>query len=119
MKLAVLCPSEIAYRRFMPALAQVPAFEFVGLAVATAEESCVGVPGAVPDGKDEWVAAQAQKANDFVRDYRFKAAAEAIKAGEKSLSDIAEQCGFGSYSYFSKAFKKHFGVSPKEYRTKD
>lgn len=57
--------------------------------------------------------------NDFVRDYRFKAAAEAIKAGEKSLSDIAEQCGFGSYSYFSKAFKKHFGVSPKEYRTKD
>ena len=72
MKLAVLCPSEIAYRRFMPALAQVPAFEFVGLAVATAEESCVGVPGAVPDGKDEWVAAQVQKANDFVRDYGGK-----------------------------------------------
>ncbi|MBQ3659757.1 MAG: helix-turn-helix transcriptional regulator, partial [Bacteroidales bacterium] len=57
--------------------------------------------------------------NDFVRNFRFKEAAEAISRGEKSLSDIAEHTGFGSYSYFSKAFKKHFGVSPKEYRTKD
>ena len=36
-----------------------------------------------------------------------------------SIADIAEKTGFGSYSYFSKAFKKHFGVSPKEYRTQD
>ncbi len=57
--------------------------------------------------------------NDLVRNYRFKAAAEAIKASQESLSDIAERTGFGSYSYFSKAFKKHFGVSPKEYRTQD
>ncbi len=57
--------------------------------------------------------------NDFVRNFRFKEAAEAIRRGEKSLSDIAEHTGFGSYSYFSKAFKKHFGVSPKEYRTQD
>lgn len=54
--------------------------------------------------------------NDLVRNYRFKAAAEAIKASQESLSDIAERTGFGSYSYFSKAFKKHFGISPKEYR---
>lgn len=57
--------------------------------------------------------------NDLVRNYRFKAAAEAIRSSQESLSDIAEHTGFGSYSYFSKAFKKHFGVSPKEYRTKD
>lgn len=57
--------------------------------------------------------------NDMVLGYRFKAAAEAIRSTRTSLSDIAEKTGFGSYSYFSKAFKKHFGVSPKEYRTKD
>ena len=69
MKLAVLCPSEIAYRRFMPALLQVPQFEFVGLAVATAEESCVGVPEASPEGKDGWIAVQREKAQSFVSDY--------------------------------------------------
>ncbi|MBQ6081622.1 MAG: response regulator [Bacteroidales bacterium] len=57
--------------------------------------------------------------NDMVLAYRFKAAAEAIRGTRTSLSDIAEKTGFGSYSYFSKAFKKHFGVSPKEYRIKE
>lgn len=55
--------------------------------------------------------------NDFVRDYRFKRAAEAIRAGKASLSEIAEQTGFSSYSYFSKAFKKHFGISPKAWQS--
>lgn len=85
MKLAVLCPSEIAYRRFMPALAQVPSFEFVGLGVATSQESCVGVPRATPEGKDEWVAAQFDKANDFVRDYGGKV----YGSYEELLSDRA------------------------------
>lgn len=54
--------------------------------------------------------------NDLVRNYRFKIAAEAIRNTTDALSNIAERTGFGSYSYFSKAFKKHFGISPKEYR---
>jgi AraC-like DNA-binding protein len=57
--------------------------------------------------------------NDMVLGYRFKAAAEAIRNTRTSLSDIAEKTGFGSYSYFSKAFKKHFGVSPKDYRQQE
>ncbi len=54
--------------------------------------------------------------NDFIRNIRFKYAAEGIRNGVP-LAEIAEQAGFGSYSYFSKAFKKHFGVSPKAYQT--
>lgn len=38
MKIGVICPSEIALRRFMPALQQIEDFEFVGLGVCTAEE---------------------------------------------------------------------------------
>lgn len=38
MKIGVICPSEIAYRRFMPALMQVKEFEFVGIAVHSAVE---------------------------------------------------------------------------------
>lgn len=54
--------------------------------------------------------------NDFVRNYRLKSAAEKIINDPLSLSEVAEQTGFSSYSYFSKAFKKHFGVTPKEYQ---
>jgi len=52
---------------------------------------------------------------DFLTSYRLKRAAEKIMENEQSLIDIAEQTGFSSYSYFSKSFKKHFGVSPKKY----
>ncbi|MDR0851648.1 MAG: Gfo/Idh/MocA family oxidoreductase [Clostridiales Family XIII bacterium] len=38
MRIGVICPSEIALRRFMPALQQIEELEFAGLAVCTAEE---------------------------------------------------------------------------------
>ncbi|MCH3941869.1 MAG: response regulator [Bacteroidales bacterium] len=56
--------------------------------------------------------------NDFIRNYRFKRAAELITEGSLQLVEVAEQTGFASYSYFSKAFKQHFGVTPKEYQAK-
>ena len=52
---------------------------------------------------------------DFLINYRLKRAAEKILDNKLTLSEIAEQTGFSSYSYFSKSFKKHFGVNPKEY----
>lgn len=38
IRIGVLCPSEIAFRRFMPALKQLENFEYVGLAAATERE---------------------------------------------------------------------------------
>ncbi len=38
IRIGVLCPSEIAFRRFMPALKQVESFEYIGLAAATERE---------------------------------------------------------------------------------
>lgn len=38
MKIGIICPSEIALRRFMPALQFVSEFEFVGLGVCSVEE---------------------------------------------------------------------------------
>lgn len=32
-----------------------------------------------------------------------------------SLSEVAEQCGYDDYVYFSKTFKTHVGQSPREY----
>lgn len=38
IRIGVLCPSEIAFRRFMPALKQIDTYEYVGLAAATERE---------------------------------------------------------------------------------
>ncbi|MPN27450.1 Regulatory protein SoxS [bioreactor metagenome] len=53
--------------------------------------------------------------NDFLKNYRLKCAAEKIINDSTSLIEISEQTGFRSYSYFSKSFKKHFGVTPSDY----
>ena len=55
--------------------------------------------------------------NDFLRTYRLKRAAEML-ASSSLLGEVSDLAGFSSYSYFSKAFKKHFGLSPKDYRAK-
>jgi len=52
---------------------------------------------------------------DFLRSYRLRRAAEMIVENSLSLNDIAINTGFNYYPYFSKSFKKHFGVSPKDY----
>lgn len=39
-----------------------------------------------------------------------------LQIKNKSVSEIAFECGFESLSNFNKAFKKHFGKSPSEYR---
>lgn len=38
IKIGVICPSEIAFRRFLPSLQKVDAFEFAGVAIASASE---------------------------------------------------------------------------------
>lgn len=69
MNLAVLCPSEIAYRRFMPALQEVPFFDFYGVGVATAEERCAGTSGAKPENQENAMRDQMEFAKLFKKHY--------------------------------------------------
>lgn len=52
---------------------------------------------------------------DYLNRYRIQCAIEELKKGEKSVNEIAGQCGFGDYKYFGLVFKKYIGCSPKEY----
>ena len=47
----------------------------------------------------------------------FRSTAELLNA-EKSIAEVARSCGFDDYNYFSRAFRRQFGFSPREYRKK-
>lgn len=52
----------------------------------------------------------------FLKDYRLNAAAEALRLGDEPILTVAEQAGFRNLSYFNRAFKTQFGLTPRDYR---
>ena len=52
---------------------------------------------------------------DFVRNIRLKHAAELLKEGRYSITEVAERTGFCDGKYFREVFKKYFNVSPSQY----
>ena len=55
--------------------------------------------------------------NEFIRTYRLREAAKMIKETALSISEVAYKVGFNDSLYFSKCFKKQFGVSPSKYKS--
>lgn len=53
---------------------------------------------------------------DMVRKARMERAAALISRGALIQDAVATQVGYGNAFSFSRAFKKHFGVSPKQFR---
>ena len=58
-----------------------------------------------------------QTPNDFIQNIRFKKAAWILQhEPDKTISEISEELGYNSVSYFGKSFKSKFGVLPSAYR---
>jgi signal transduction histidine kinase/ligand-binding sensor domain-containing protein/CheY-like chemotaxis protein/AraC-like DNA-binding protein len=53
---------------------------------------------------------------DFVNTYRLKRAAHLIVTTDMNISEIAYKVGFNNPNYFSRIFKKHFEVSPSQFK---
>jgi AraC family transcriptional regulator of arabinose operon len=53
----------------------------------------------------------------FLIDYRLHKAANLLLSTSLSVSDVAVNVGYDDALAFSKAFKKKFGISPKNYRS--
>ncbi len=76
----------------------------IGVSRSTLFEKCKTLLGKAP--------------TEYLRDLRFSKAAEMMRNSASPISEIAYMTGFNDSHYFSKAFKKHFGVSPTQYRKK-
>ena len=54
--------------------------------------------------------------HQYIIQYRLEKASELLLNTSDSVSEIADACGFGDPLYFSRIFKKRFGISPTGYR---
>lgn len=70
-RIGIICPSEIAFRRFLPSLQKVKEFSFVGVAIATPEE-WVGSDSQVNDIVIETINKERLKAQSFVDNFGGK-----------------------------------------------
>lgn len=53
---------------------------------------------------------------EFLIRMRLNKAAELMKTSRDSIGDIALACGYPNQLHFSRAFKKRYGMSPREWR---
>lgn len=53
---------------------------------------------------------------EFIMDIRLKRAAQLLKESDLTISEIADKTGFVNAKYFSICFKKHFEVTPTEFK---
>ena len=52
----------------------------------------------------------------YVCSYRLRMARSFLTTTDMSVTEIAERCGFSSYTYFIKLFREREGISPLQYR---
>ena len=53
---------------------------------------------------------------EYLNQYRLSTAANLLKTTDDSIMDISFECGFNNVSYFNRAFKTKYNMTPKEYR---
>ena len=56
--------------------------------------------------------------HQYIEDLRIEKATNMLITTEMTLTRIAYECGFSSQSYFSYAFKRHTGMTPRAYAKK-
>lgn len=57
-----------------------------------------------------------QSGGQFIRSMRLQRAADLLKQNAGTVAEICYEVGFSEQSTFTRAFKKQFGLSPREYR---
>ena len=56
-----------------------------------------------------------QSATEFIRDVRLKNAVKLMKEGKLKVNEVGYAVGFNSHNYFTRSFKKQYGISPSDF----
>ena len=54
--------------------------------------------------------------NHLVAHKRMQQAKILLRNSEMTISEVSEAVGLSNYNYFSRIFKKYYGLTPREYR---
>jgi two-component system, sensor histidine kinase ChiS len=57
-----------------------------------------------------------QPPGQLIRSLRLQRAADLLKQNSGSVAEVCYKVGFNDQAYFSRAFKKQFGISPSDYK---
>jgi AraC-like DNA-binding protein len=55
---------------------------------------------------------------DYINTKRMEYAVSLLRGSGNYIQEVAEQCGFLDVNYFSRLFKRYYGLSPREFRKK-
>lgn len=55
---------------------------------------------------------------EYIHSYRVQRACKMLTGSKETVTVIAQECGFGSSSYFGKIFREKLNCTPEEYRRK-
>jgi AraC-like DNA-binding protein len=58
-----------------------------------------------------------QPPGQLIRSFRLQRAADLLKQNAATVAEICYKVGFNDQAYFSRAFKKQFGISPSEFKS--
>jgi transcriptional regulator GlxA family with amidase domain len=59
--------------------------------------------------------ATGQKPTEFIRTIRLRRAAELLREGRMTVTEVSYATGFSSVSYFSRCFRAMFGAAPTNF----
>lgn len=65
---------------------------------------------------DRFSAAFGRGPMDLLKEIRLRRAARLLRSSDRPVKVVATSVGYGSRSYFSRAFKELYGISPVDYR---
>ena len=54
----------------------------------------------------------------YIKEYRLEQAAVELVRSDRPVTQIAQNAGYDNASKFSECFKKRYGVTPTQYRTR-
>jgi len=55
--------------------------------------------------------------SEYLLELRLRAAASQLMTGSRSVTEVAMACGFSDGNYFSRVFRRKYGITPTAYRT--